>query len=181
MKILKKIGLAILVLIALLLITALFVSKEFKYDKSIVINASTDEVWKYTSSLEGMDKWSPWNDYDPNMKKSFSGTDGTVGAMASWESDHEKVGNGSQTISKIEAPTLFETNLKFLTPYESEAIAQVILAPKGNQTMVTWQFSGEMPYPFNLMKLTMNMDEALGDDFNSGLNKLKALCEKKIN
>lgn len=178
MKILKKLGLALLVIIAVVLVAALFVSKDFTYSKSIVINASVDQVWKYTSSLNGMDQWSPWNDYDPAMKKSVSGTDGTVGAKASWESEHEKVGNGSQTISKIEAPTLFETKLKFLTPYESEAVAQVTLTPKGDQTEVVWQFSGEMPYPFNLMKLTMNMDEALGEDFDNGLNKLKTLCEK---
>jgi len=68
MKILKYIGIVLLVLIAIPLIIALFVSKDFNYEKSISINAPVDSVWMYTSSLGGLDKWSPWNDLDPNMK-----------------------------------------------------------------------------------------------------------------
>lgn len=177
MKVVKKIGLALGVIILVLFVLALFLPREFTYEKSIIIDAPVDEVWEYTSSLEGMDKWSPWNDYDPDMKKTLSGTDGTIGAKSSWESDHEKVGRGSQTISKIKAPNHFQTKIKFLTPYESEAVAQVRLYSQGDQTKVVWAFSGEMPYPFNLMQLTMNMDVAIGEDFDNGLYKLKMLCE----
>jgi hypothetical protein len=177
MKILKKIGLIILALIAIVLIAALFVSKELNYEKTITINKPIDYVWEYTNSLEDLDEWSPWMTYDPNMKKELTGVDGTVGAMSAWESDHKNVGKGSQTITKIEAPTLFATDLKFYTPYESEAKAYVSLKSEGDITSVTWGFKSEMPYPFNIMKLTMNMEEAIGKDFELGLSKLKNLCE----
>jgi hypothetical protein len=178
MKILKFIGIGLVGLIVLLLLIAAFVSKDFSYEKSVVINAPIDSVWINVNSLGAMDKWSPWNDYDPNMKKSMSGTDGTVGAVSSWESEVDNVGKGSQTITKIEAPTSIETQLKFLVPYESEAVGYVYLSPEGDGTKATWGFKSEMPYPMNLMKMFMDMQAMMDKDFGSGLNKLKALSEK---
>lgn len=177
MKALKIIGLGILAVIVVVLIAALLVSKEFNYEKSITINKSIEQVWEHTNSLADLDAWSPWMNYDPNMKRELSGQDGSVGAKVSWESDNEKVGKGSQTITKIEAPTLFATALKFYTPYESEAKGYVKLRAEGGKTVVTWGIESEMPYPFNLMKLTMNLEEDLGKDFSTGLEKLKVLCE----
>lgn len=179
MKTLKKIGLVFLIIIAILLIAALFISKEVNYEKSISINAPIEVVWENVNSLADLDQWSPWNDYDPNMKKEMTGIDGTVGASQSWESNVEEVGKGSQTIAKIEEPFLFETTLKFYTPYESEAKAYIKLVEENGRTNVTWGFGSEMPYPFNLMKLFMNTEEMMDKDWNNGLTKLKTLCENQ--
>lgn len=164
--------------IALFLITALFVSKDFNYEKSILIDASVEDVWQHTSSLEGMESWSPWNDYDPNMKKEFHGEDGSIGASISWESTHENVGSGSQTIAKIIPPSYFETDLKFLLPYESEAVGSVKLSREGNQTKATWGFKSTVPWPFNLTMKLMDMESFLAKDFDTGLNKLKKIAEE---
>lgn len=69
MKILKKIGILLIALIAIILIAAVFVSKEVVYEKSIGIDAPIEVVWENVNSLADLDKWSPWNDYDPNMTK----------------------------------------------------------------------------------------------------------------
>lgn len=178
MKTLKYIGIGLVAIIVLILVVALFVEKDVVYEKSITVNAPIDSVWLNVNSLGAVDKWSPWNDYDPNMKKSLTGTDGTIGAMASWESDVREVGKGSQTISKIEPPTLLETDLKFYDPYESEAKGYIKLNVEGEGTKVTWGFKSTMPYPFNVTKLFINMEDMMDKDWNSGLSKLKALCEK---
>ncbi|MBS3993045.1 MAG: SRPBCC family protein [Bacteroidetes bacterium] len=177
MNFLKKIFFGFVIIIAIPLIATLFISKEVNYEKSIVINAPLETVWNNVNSLSAMDTWCPWNDYDPNMKKEMTGVDGTVGAMESWESDVEQVGKGSQTLANIQAPYLIETDLKFYTPYESEAKAYIKLAEEINGVKVTWGFNSKMPYPFNLMKLWMNMGEMMDNDWNTGLNKLKVLCE----
>ena len=178
MKILKKIGLGIVALIAIVLFAGLFISRDFSFEKSITINAPIDAVWENTNSLADLDRWSPWADYDPNQKHELFGTDGTVGAKKTWDSEVENVGKGSQTIVKMEAPTLFETFLSFEKPFKSEAKGFVKLKPDGSdKTIVSWSFESEMPYPMNIMKLFMNMDESIGKDFNIGLSKLKKLCE----
>ena len=179
MKILKSILKIAIALIAVILISALFVSKEFNYEKSININAPIDSVWAYTNSLNSLELWSPWNDYDPGMERTFTGTDGTIGSKISWVSDHPNVGSGSQTIVKIVPPSLFETKLQFVLPYESEAVGKIKLHSDGTQTVVNWGFESEMPYPFNLMKVFMNMDDAIGKDFQTGLDKLQRLCEEE--
>ncbi|MEI8272237.1 MAG: SRPBCC family protein [Paludibacter sp.] len=176
MRALKIIGIGFAILIALVLIVALFVPKEFTYEKTIAINAPIDSVWPNTGSLTAMDKWSPWNDHDPNMKKKFTGVDGTVGAKQSW--DGKVVGVGSQTITNVQKPTLFETSLDFKTPRESHGKGYVKLLADGNTTKATWGMSGGMPYPFNIMILFMNMEKSMGKDWDLGLSRLKKLSEK---
>ena len=178
MKALKFIGIGLVSIIILFLVVALFVPKEFTYEKTISINSPIDTVWVFTSSLSGLDKWSPWNDHDPNMKKEMSGVDGTIGAVQSWTSDVDDVGIGSQTISTIEKPTLFETKLDFLKPHESHGLAYIKVVSKGKATKATWGMKGNMPYPFNVMRLFMNMDKMLSKDWDNGLGKLKKLSEK---
>jgi len=176
MKALKYIAIGLGVLVALLLIVALFVPKEFNYEKSVTINAPIDTVWVNVNSLSALDKWSPWNDHDPVMKKEMKGPDGDVGAVQSWESDI--VGSGSQTIAAIDKPTLFETELNFYKPYKSHGKAYIKLVSQGTATKATWGMTGNMPYPMNIMTLFMNMDKSMGKDWNHGLSKLKKLSEK---
>lgn len=177
MKILKILGIGLLILIVIPLIIALFVSNDMSYEKSMAIDAPIEVVWENVNSLSDMDKWTPWNQYDPNMEKQTSGTDGTVGAKQEWESDVDEVGKGSQTITKLDPPNLIETDLKFYTPYESEAKGYVKLAEEGNGTKVTWGFDSEMPYPFNIMKVFIDFEEMMDEEFSKGLTNLKRLSE----
>ena len=178
MKVLKWVIIGILALIAIPLIAAIFIPKEFDYEKSVQINAPVDSVWEHVNSLAGIDSWSPWNDYDPQMKKEWSGTDGTVGATQKWESDSENVGHGEQTIANIEAPHLIETDIHFISPFDSKAKSFVKLDEVNGGTRASWGFESEMPYPMNLMLVMMDMDAAMDKDFGTGLNKLKKLCEQ---
>jgi len=168
----------ILAIVAVVLITALFVSKDMNYEKSIVINSRIEKVWNNVSSLGAMDKWSPWRDKDPNMKQILTGTDGTVGATQAWESKVKNVGAGSQTIINLVEPTLLETKLNFLKPFKSTADAYVKLSDQGGNTKATWGFKSKMPYPINLMKLFMNFEKQMDKEFGAGLGRLKDISEK---
>jgi len=176
MKALKYFAIGLGALVALLLVVALFVPKDFNYEKSITINAPIDTVWVNVNSLSALDKWSPWNDHDPVMKKELSGMDGTVGAIQSWQSNI--VGSGSQKIAAIKKPDLFETELNFYKPYKSHGKAYVKLISEGKATKAIWGMTGNMPYPMNVMTLFMNMDKTMGKDWNLGLSKLKKISEK---
>jgi LPS O-antigen subunit length determinant protein (WzzB/FepE family) len=69
MKILKKILIVVIVLIALPLIVALLVKKEYTVDREITINKSKREVFNYVRHLKNQDNYSKWVMMDPNMKK----------------------------------------------------------------------------------------------------------------
>ena len=47
------------------------------------------------------------------------------------------------------------------------------------QTRVKWGFEGSMAYPMNVMRLFMDMEKMIGDDFSAGLHNLKAKMEKQ--
>lgn len=47
-----------------------------------------------------------------------------------------------------------------------------------NQTLVRWQFIGNMKYPMNVMLLFMNMEKMIGNDLEKGLQNLKIILEK---
>ena len=179
MKILKKIFLFILAIIVIALIAALFVNKEMKAEREIVINKPKQEVFDYIKYVKNQDNYSKWNKMDPAMKKSYSGTDGTVGFNYAWDSDKDDVGKGSQTITAIKEGERLDCDLHFLKPFDSKAkIYMTTTAVNDSTTKVIWAFDSKMPYPFNLMKLFMNMEKAVGDDFSTGLSNLKAVLEK---
>lgn len=47
-----------------------------------------------------------------------------------------------------------------------------------NTIKVKWGFSGKWDYPMNIMGLFMDMDKAVGSDFQTGLENLKRIMEK---
>lgn len=179
MKVLKGIIIFLASLLILWMIIAAFISGDCQYEKSISINAPVEKVWQNTNTLKVIDQWSPWNDLDPNMKKDWTGMTGQPGEKVCWDSKNDDAGKGCQEIKKVDpANKRIDTAIKFLTPYESEANAYVVIVPEGNGSKATWGFTSKIPYPFTVMKLMMNMEDAIGKDYQKGLSKLKEMSEK---
>lgn len=178
MKILKWILIVLGSVIALVLIVALFVKKEHTIEKEIMINKPKADVYNYVKLLANQNNFSKWASMDPNMEKTFTGTDGTVGFVSAWKSKNKDVGSGEQEIVKIDDKRI-DYALRFKEPWESKADAHMIVEDAGEgKTKVKWGFHCTMPYPMNAMCLLMNMDEMVGKDFQTGLDNLKALMEK---
>lgn len=181
-RIFKKILLALLVLIGILLLVALFVPTEIEVKRTSNIARAQTEVFAYIRLLKNQPKYGVWWKADPNMKITTSGTDGRVGFVHAWDSKDENVGAGQQKILKLNADSLqsrMDIELKFIRPFEStnpSFIQTSQTAPQ--QTKVTWSITSKMPYPFNLMGVAMNMEEMLGKDLEKGLKDLKRLLEK---
>lgn len=179
MRILKNFLIALAVLIAIPLIVALFVKKDYAVEREITINKPKQEVFNYIKLLKNQDNYSKWATMDPNMKKSYRGTDGTVGFVSAWESKIDSVGVGEQEIKKIVEGERVDFELRFIKPFEAtEPAFMTTEAVSENQTKVKWGFSGHMNYPMNLMMLFMDFEKMIGDDLQTGLNNLKNVLEK---
>jgi len=179
MKILKKILLVIASLIGIILLTALFVKSDYAVERQIVINKPKQAVFDYVKMLKNQNNYSKWATMDPNMKKEFKGTDGTVGFVSAWDSNSKDVGKGEQEIKKIDEGNRIDTEIRFIKPFESTSPSYMITeSATENSTTVKWGFSGHMPYPMNIMLLAMDMDKMIGEDFNTGLKTLKVILEK---
>jgi len=178
MKALKIIITIIVILIAIPLVVALFVKKDYAVEREITINRPSQQVFDYIRLLKNQDQYSVWAMRDPQMKRSYSGTDGTAGFVASWESADKHVGKGSQTITRVVDGQRIESLLHFEVPFEAKDQAYMTTeAISPDQTRVTWGFTGSFPYPMNIMQLFMNMDKAVGNDLSTGLERLKQILE----
>jgi len=178
MKVLKKVIIVLAIIIAIPLIIALFVRKEYAVEEAIVINQPKSVVFDYIKYLKNQDNFSKWATMDPNMEKTYTGTDGTVGFISAWSSDHESVGVGEQEILKITEGERIDFELRFLKPFESTQQAYMLTETVNeSQTEVKWGFEGRMDYPMNLMLLFMDFEEMIGKDFQEGLQNLKTIVE----
>lgn len=176
MKVLKKVLLVIAIIIAIPLIIALFVKKDFQVQREITINKPSKEVFDYVKYLKNQDNYSKWVRMDPAMKKDFRGTDGTVGFVYAWDGNKE-AGKGEQEIKKITEGEGIDVEVRFEKPFESVAETPIKTeAISASQTRVVWGMKGTSKYPLNFMNLFM--DNLLGKDIQSSLVMLKGILEK---
>ncbi len=177
MRIIKKILIVLAVFIAILLVAALFISKDYAVEKSITINRPKTEVFNYVKYLKNQNEYSKWASMDPAMTKTFTGTDATPGFISAWESTKKDVGKGAQEIKKITEGQRIDYEIRFEKP--SKDVANSYMSTDSvatDKTLVKWQINGRMPYPTNIMGLFM--DKMIGGDLETGLENLKKLQEK---
>lgn len=176
-KILKIAGVIIGLFIALVLVLAFTADTDFEMDRSIVIDKPSEEVFEYVKYLRNQYNYSVWGDRDSEMKQEFRGTDGTVGFVSAWEGN-EDAGSGEQEIIGIVEGERIDYELRFFEPFESTSYSFMSTESiSENQTRVTWGMFGTFPRPMNIMLLFFDLEEAIGNDYETGLNNLKAILE----
>jgi hypothetical protein len=178
-KALKILGFILIGLIVLILLTALFVKKEYTVEREISIAKPKLEVFEYVKLLKNQDNFSVWAKIDPTMKKEYRGTDGNVGFVSAWDSPVKNAGKGEQEITKISDGVRIEYEIRFFKPMKSTDNAFLSFESLNDSiTNVKWGFSGKIQYPMNVMFLFMDMDAILGKDLEGGLKNLKVELEK---
>lgn len=178
MKAMKNILLIVLLVVLAVLLFAAFLPSEFEVERGVIVEKPIVEVFEYVKLLKNQDDFSVWAKIDPNMKKEFSGVDGTVGFTSSWKSEHPDVGVGEQEITGIDNEKRIDYQLRFIEPFESTSSAYIVFdSIDSSKTKVRWGFEGKMPYPMNLMLLFVDMEGELGGDLQDGLNNLKGILE----
>lgn len=176
MRILKTLLIIIVALVAIVVLLGLIGPDTYRYERSVTIDAPPSSVYGHVSSLAAMDAWSPWNALDPNMKKTYEGADGSVGAISRWEGNAD-VGKGEQRLDSLVPDRLVKNHVKFIEPWASESDALVELQPEGEGTKVTWAMVGNNDFMSKVMGKFMDMDAMLGKDFEKGLALLKEQVE----
>ena len=176
MKVLKVLLIIVAIVVAAVLVVGLIAPKEFSMSRDIEINAPKEVVWKGISSLETQHEWSPWSAKDPNMTFDFKGDPGTVGSVYHW-AGNEEVGEGEQEITSIEPMSKVEQDLRFTSPYESQADVTFSMEDSENGQKVTWAFTTEFGFMASIFMMMGDMEAMLAPDFEKGLANLKEMCE----
>ncbi|MGD8427980.1 MAG: SRPBCC family protein [Balneolaceae bacterium] len=170
MKILKFIGIGLIVLGVLFFGIAMFLPSQVHVERSIVIPASSEVVFKQVNDLRKWKNWSPWQRRDPNMEITYVGFLSGEGASYHWVSN--KVGNGSLTITESYPYKYIATDMNFNE--EGEATGYYRFEPVVGGTKVTWAFETDVgSEPINKY-MGLLMDPMVGNDFEEGLQNLKS-------
>lgn len=149
----------------------------YKVERSIVVDAPADVVFPYANNYKKWNEWSPWAKLDPNIKTTYEGAEEGKGAIYKW-SGNDDVGTGQMTIVESVENKKVAHDLKFITPFESEAKTAILLDETDGKTKVTWTMSGNNDFMSKAFSLFMNMEEMIGKDYEKGLNNLKPIVEK---
>jgi len=179
MNILVTILIVVAGIIALLLITALFVKKSYTIEREVLIHRRRPDVFEYIQFLKNQRSYNKWMMTDPDLRVTTKGEDGTVGFIQAWDSDNKQAGKGEQEITAIDAGVGNSITVRFIKPFEGIAytkLATEVIAD--HKTNVKWTFSSSMKYPMNILLLT-GMEKMLGKDLEKSLDLLKAELEKE--
>jgi len=149
----------------------------YTVERTTTINAPVEMIYRQISDFHNWRAWSPWDDLDPDMQRSYSGPDSGVGAGYAW-SGNRKAGKGTMKITEVVEPASVQIALEFLKPFKSSSTTTFNLQPQGESTEVTWTMTGPNTLMTRIMGIYKSMDKMVGPDFERGLSQLKAATEQ---
>jgi hypothetical protein len=148
----------------------------FRIERSGSMQAPPEVVFAQLNDLRRWDAWSPWNALDPNMQKTYSGSESGVGAVYAW-SGNDDVGSGSMTITGSEAPSRVALDLHFTAPFEAKNVTTFDVEGDAEGSRVSWAMEGKNDFMGKAVSLFMDMDSMVGKDFETGLANLARASE----
>lgn len=148
---------------------------EFEIVRSADIQADPARVRALVDDFREWTAWSPWEDADPALHRTYSGPDAGVGAHYAWVGNR-RAGEGSMEIVSS-TPEEIDIRLAFLKPWKATNDVTFTFLPRGAATEVTWRMNGEHRGIAALLGKVFNMDKLIGRDFEKGLTRLKAVAE----
>lgn len=172
----KTVGIIVLVLIVVFIGYVASRDGKFHYERSGVINASADKIFPYLSNFKLGGEWSPFEKVDPNMKKTFTGEDGAVGAKMEFEGNKD-AGSGKLELLALIPNQSVDIKLTMIKPFPAENLVQYKLTPEDEGTRFTWIMSGDGGFMGKLMNVFIDCEKMIGDQFDVGINNLKTLIE----
>jgi len=139
------------------------------------VDAPSAVIHGLIADLHEWVRWSPWEDLDPDLRRTYSGPDRGEGAVYEW-SGNRKAGQGRMEITGDD-PLEVVVAVTFLKPFKSSSTATFRLTPAGPGTEVTWTMVGPMTLATRVLSVVGGMDKMIGPDFDKGLDRLKVTAE----
>ena len=147
---------------------------DFALSRSTHIDADPARVHDLLDDFRQWRSWSPWEDVDPDLERTYSGPERGVGSRYEW-SGNSKAGQGTMEITESDQSKVV-VDLRFLKPFKAQNVTRFDLVPAAGGTDVTWTMTGRRGPVMSLMG-KLFFDKAIGKDFEKGLGRLKGAAE----
>ncbi|MBO9199704.1 MULTISPECIES: SRPBCC family protein [Niastella] len=165
----------VVVVIVLLLIIALFLPDGYFIEKSAIIKKPCEFVMDKVADFHNYIQWNPWGQKSDKNDSNITGLSKRPGHKYSWKGSTR--GAGSLTLRDIDERHL-HFDLEFIKPVRTTAHDNWLFEDWGiDETKVTWQNFGALPYPVGRLKGYM-FHKNLNRQFTEGIKNLKKLCER---
>ena len=176
MSLLKKLIFLMTAVLVVFVGVGLLLPKEYEVKRSIVINASPEDIYPSVVDLKQWSSWGVWFQRDPNMQIEYGGPDRAIGMYSKWHSASE--GSGELEITQLKHNRRVRYSLRF-AEYEMGTTGQILLEETPDGTRVIWSDKGEVgANPLDRYFVLM-IDDMIGPDFETGLENLKTVVENK--
>jgi uncharacterized protein YndB with AHSA1/START domain len=176
-EILLVIAAVIVIALAAVFLIAATKPDTFRIERAATIPAPPETVFALINDFHQWRSWSPWEDRDPELKRTYSGSASGKGAVYAWEGNRN-VGSGRMEIMESAAPSKIVIKLDFIKPFEGHNTAEFTLAGGANATAVNWVMTGPSIFFSKVMQVFISFDRMIGKDFETGLANLNKRAEK---
>ncbi len=162
-------------LVLTILLVAYMMPKNYNVEKTTIINKPAAEVMNFVGDLTRYKEWNPWQQMDPTAQSTIFGMPMTQGHKYHWEG--KKIGIGELRLLSTDSKHI-HFDLEFFKPWKAKAKDNWLFEPwgNGNETKITWQNSGELPWPMARLMGPM-ITKNLSKQFEQGLGNLKKAVE----
>jgi uncharacterized protein YndB with AHSA1/START domain len=175
--IIATVAIVLAIAIAIVVILAATKPSTFSVRRATTVKAPPERIFSVINDFHQWGSWSPYENKDPAMKRTFSGAESGKGAVYGWDGNNN-VGSGRMEILDTSVPSKIAIKLDFFRPFEGHNTAEFTMLPQGDATHVTWLMHGPASFMSRLMQVFINLDHMIGKDFEVGLANLKTLTEK---
>jgi uncharacterized protein YndB with AHSA1/START domain len=174
---LKIIGIVLGVIVLLLVGGGLVLPTDYALARSVVIEASPEQVHELVGDLTAWPRWTPWMEEDPSIETTFGSATTGVGASQEWTGES---GGGNLTFTKCDPGAGIEYDMAFVQDGEEMPSTGFLhYSNEDSGTKVTWGMKGDVDQPLIGGYFAIMMDSFLvGPLFEKGLVKLKDEVEK---
>ena len=174
MKTLKKIGIVLLAIVAVVVCTSYLLPSTSHVERSHVMKAPVAVIYDQVNTLKNWKAWSPWYRMEPTAKMEYGNLPSGAGAWYAWSG--EKTGSGRMTVVHAQPDSVVNFEMEFTG--QGKAYAGFIFTPEGNNTKVTWTFKSEPTLnPVARWFGFLAMEKLLAPDYEAGLVNLEKVSD----
>lgn len=179
MKIIKFLGLGLLILVILVVIVSFLLPRNVRIQRTVSIKAAPEIVFEQINTLKNWEQWSPWHKIDPKMELTYGDIPSGKDAFYSWKSNIKGVGKGKLTITKSVPYDTINVTMDFME--QGISPGGYNLKKVDSLVQLTWWMEADMGNNPLERIMGLFLNKMVGKDFDNGLKSLKDISEKLTN
>ncbi|MFW0791362.1 SRPBCC family protein [Gordonia sp. CPCC 205333] len=151
----------------------------FTVVRATVIDAVPDAIFGYLADFHEWAKWTPWEDPELEMTRTYSGPPSGPGAEYSWFVA-ENGATGFMRMVRTNTPHDGEVHIEFRKPTAVVLDLTYELTAQDAQTDVAWTLVGKHSLMTRAAAATGMLDKIAGKQLDQGLEQLKSVVENGV-